>query len=132
MPLPLIYIAGPFRGPTPLAVRRNVEAARDLGLRVAEAGGYPVIPHTMTSEFDKLITDEFWLQGTMELLRRCDAIMLSRRWQVSTGAKAEYAEAVRLTLPVMYEVDGFAVVRDWVEIWQVNTERRRQNGIVRV
>lgn len=101
MSLPLIYIAGPFRGPTPLAVRRNVEAARDLGLRVAEAGGYPVIPHTMTSEFDKLITDEFWLQGTMELLRRCDGIVLHPNWVVSRGAKAEYDWAQEHHMPTL-------------------------------
>ena len=122
MTVPLIYIAGPFRGPTPLAVRRNVEAARDLGLRVAEAGGYPIIPHTMTSEFDKLLTDQFWLDGTMELMRRCDAIVLSHRWMPSTGAKAEYVEACRLGIPSMYEDQGFDIVRDWVRIWQANRE----------
>ena len=99
-PLPLIYIAGPFRGPTPLAVRRNVEAARDLGLRVAEAGGYPVIPHTMTSEFDKLLTDEFWLQGTMEMLRRCDGIVLSPTWESSSGARAEHDAAREMHMPL--------------------------------
>lgn len=99
MSLPLIYIAGPFRGPTPLAVRRNVEAARDLGLRVAQAGGYPVIPHTMTSEFDKQLTDQFWLDGTLELLKRCDAIVLAENFGDSVGARTEYAEAVGREMP---------------------------------
>ena len=134
--LPLIYIAGPFRGPTPLAVRRNVEAARDLGLRVAEAGGYPVIPHTMTSEFDKLLTDEFWLQGTMELLRRCDAAMFSSRWEQSSGTRAEHTEALRLGLPIFMEhigdLGGIKPLRDWVFVWTENQKRRAEAGIVRV
>lgn len=130
MTLPLIYIAGPFRGPTPLAVRRNVEAARDLGLRVAEAGGYPVIPHTMTSEFDKLLTDEFWLEGTMEMLRRCDAICLTANWQQSTGARAEEQTARRLGLPRFLDSGGKLInqgpvtignaitLGGWVPLWQ--------------
>jgi hypothetical protein len=98
--LPLIYIAGPFRGPTPLDVRRNVEAARDLGLRVAQAGGSPVIPHTMTADFDKQLDDQFWLDGTMELLRRCDAIVLTNNWAWSTGARAEVEVATAIEMPV--------------------------------
>lgn len=123
--LPLIYIAGPFRGATPLDVRRNVEHARDLGLGVAQAGGYPVIPHTMTAEFDKQLTDAFWLDGTMELLRRCDGIFLSHRWERSTGARAERDEAVRLGLAVFEEhVLGRESLSTWVPIWQRNQEAR--------
>jgi hypothetical protein len=85
----LLYIAGPFRGPTPLDVRRNVERARDLGLEVAKCGAYPVIPHTMTSEFDKQLTDEFWLEGTLRLMLRCHGIILTPDWEHSTGAREE-------------------------------------------
>lgn len=109
--IPLIYIAGPFRGPTPLDVRRNVEAARDLGLRVAQCGGYPMIPHTMTAEFDKQLTDEFWLDGTMEMLKRCDAICLHYRWRQSTGACTEAAWAYDHDLPVFFGIEPIALMR---------------------
>jgi hypothetical protein len=103
--LPLIYIAGPFRGPSPIIVRRHVEAARDLGLRVAEAGGYPVIPHTMTADFDKLLTDQFWLDGTLEMLKRCDAMVLTYDWEKSSGARAEQAWAHQYNMPWYVDVD---------------------------
>lgn len=96
---PLIYIAGPFRGPTPLAVRHNVERARDFGLVVAAHGGYPVIPHTMTAEFDKQLTDDFWLVGTMELLKRCDGLAALSTWNQSAGAMAEVGWALGHNLP---------------------------------
>lgn len=118
-PLPLIYIAGKFRGPTPLDVRRNVEAARDVGYCVALHGGYPVIPHTMTADFDKLLTDDFWLAGTMEMLRRCDAVMMVGGWPASVGATAERDEAVRLALPV-FDAGDFDVLERWVQAWQAN------------
>lgn len=94
MSIPLIYIAGPFRGPTPLDVRRNVEAARDVGLRVAECGGFPIIPHCLTGEFDKQLDDKFWLDGHLELLSRCDALALLPTWPQSHGARLELDWAV--------------------------------------
>jgi len=117
---PLIYIAGPFRGPTPLAVRRNVERARDLGLRVAEAGGYPIIPHTMTSEFDKQLTEEFWLTGTMALLARCDAVYMMRTWCQSSSARAEHDWMVQHGRTVLYEIeDGDVKLATWIATWQL-------------
>lgn len=98
-PAPLIYIAGPFRAPTWLGVRRHVERVRDLGLLIAEAGGYPIMPHTMTAEFDGLLTDQFWLDGTLELLTRCDGLVLLPTWQASRGARAEQAWAVDAGMP---------------------------------
>ena len=132
-PLPLIYIAAPFRGSTPYDVRRHVEAARDIGLTVAILGGYPIIPHTMTADFDKQLTDQFWLDGTMELLRRCDAILMGPRWMYSTGATAEREEAKRLGLPIFYSNDSIweRTLRDWVTAWQENTIRLMQGPTIR-
>lgn len=97
---PLIYIAGPFRGVTPLDVRRNVEAARDLGYEVARLGGYPVIPHMMTADFDKQLSDDFWLQGTLGLMKACDAVVLHVRWESSSGTVMERATALKLGMEV--------------------------------
>jgi len=121
-PLPLIYIAGPFRGPTPYDVRKNVEAARDVGLWVARNGGYPVIPHTMTADFDKQLDDAFWLAGTLELLRRCDAIYLMKHWQSSQGAQNERVTAQLLQLPIFeYRDYQFAdPLVEWIDAWKVN------------
>jgi hypothetical protein len=114
--LPLIYIAGPFRGATPLDVRRNVERARDYGLIVAQAGGYPMIPHTMTSEFDKQLVDQFWLDGTLEMLLRCDAIALIPGWQDSRGATLEQAWASARGMPAWEFSFSCAVadLADWI------------------
>lgn len=99
MSIPLIYIAGPFRGPTPLDVRRNVEAARDVGLRVAACGGFPIIPHCLTGEFDKQLTEEFWVNGHMELLSRCDGLVVLATWERSQGARQELEWAVVNGMP---------------------------------
>lgn len=121
MSLPLIYIAGPFRGPTPWDVEQNIRRAEVVGLQIAACGGYPVIPHSMTRYFDKQLTDQFWLDGTMALLVRCDAIFLCRQWQRSTGATAE-AERVRNVLPVFHEdLEGWPdLLSRWIAAWKGN------------
>lgn len=117
--LPMIYIAGPFRGATPLDVRRNIERARDVGIAVATAGGYPMIPHTMTGDFDKQLTDDFWLQGALQMLTLCDGMVLTSDWERSTGARAEFKQAVDRRLPYMVYNDahGLGAVHMRLERW---------------
>ena len=65
----VIYIAGPFRGDTSWQIECNVRDAEALGLEVARAGAMPLIPHANTRFFDGELTDDFWLRGTLALLR---------------------------------------------------------------
>lgn len=85
----LIYIAGPFRGATPWDVHCNVHEAEKFALEVAKLGGFPVVPHKNTEHFDKLLTDKFWLDGTLELMKRCDALITLPTWKRSDGATSE-------------------------------------------
>lgn len=127
MRLPLIYIAGPFRGPTPWDVKQHVMAAETVGLEVARMGGYPVIPHCMTQSFDKQLTDEFWLEGTRALLLACDACVLMPTWQTSIGAKAEREAAERAGMSIFYWADrgDQLTFMAWIERWQ-----RRHEAVI--
>ena len=100
----VIYVAGPFRGKTAWEVAENVRAAERLGFEVAQLGAMPLIPHANTSNFDGTMTAEFWLEGTMELLRRSDAVIFTLDWDRSSGARGEEKEARRLAIPCFYSV----------------------------
>lgn len=52
----MVYIAGPFSAKTRDGVDLNIRRAVDLGLSVAAAGAFPVIPHSNTAhpDFEKL------------------------------------------------------------------------------
>lgn len=97
---PLLYIAGPYRASTPWLVAQNIRAAEALGLHIARYGAFPVIPHSMYAHFDKALPDRFFLDATLEIMRRCDGVVLLPTWESSTGAKAEASEAIRLGMPV--------------------------------
>lgn len=101
----VVYIAGKFRGPTSWHVEKNVRRAEEAALSVAEAGAMPLCPHTMTRHFHGLLNDQFWLDGTMELLRRCDAVFLARGWEGSVGTALELGEARDLGKPVFVEIE---------------------------
>lgn len=96
----VIYIAGKYRGPTPWAVEQNIRAAEDVAAKVIRAGHMPLTPHKNTAHMEGLADDAFFLEGTMELLRRCDAVLCVSNWRDSVGARAEVEEARRLGLPV--------------------------------
>jgi hypothetical protein len=104
-PILLVYVAGPYRtnsefGSTAFGREANIFHAREAGARLAKAGHMPIIPHANTAQFDGLNTDEFFLDATLELMLRCDAVFLMPNWQDSTGARAEKEEAEQLGLPV--------------------------------
>jgi hypothetical protein len=96
----VIYIAGKYRGPTPWAVEQNIRAAEAVAAKVIAAGHMPLTPHKNTAHMEGLADDAFFLAGTMELLRRCDAVLCVSNWLDSVGARAEVEEARRLGLPV--------------------------------
>lgn len=99
----VIYIAGPYRGKSAWAVEQNIRRAEELAFQVAEAGAMPLCPHANTRNFNGTLTDEFWIEGTLELLRRCDAVILVKGWEKSSGTRGEIEEAKKLDLPLFYD-----------------------------
>jgi hypothetical protein len=111
----VVYIAGPFRGSNAWEVEKNIREAEEFGFRVAQLRAMPLIPHANTRFFDGTLTGEFWLEGTIELMRRCDAILLLPTWEQSEGARAERKEAERLGLQVFYNGDlEHGVLKHWI------------------
>jgi nucleoside 2-deoxyribosyltransferase len=110
----IIYTAGAFRAPTPWEVEQNVRVAEREALRVAQLGAMPVCPHSMLRHFDQArgVSDDHWLQGTLELMRRCDAVLVVGEYFRSEGTRAEIVEAERLGLPVFFWVSELA---DWLK-----------------
>jgi len=95
----VIYVAGPFRAPTQWEIAENIREAERIGLLVARAGAMPLIPHANTAHFHGQLDADFWLNGTMELLRRCDAAVFIPGWKSSAGSLAEHDECRRLKKP---------------------------------
>jgi hypothetical protein len=102
----LIYVAGPYRAPTTWEIHKNIHNARLWGVVLAKQGAYPVIPHSNTAHMDGAASDDLWLPGTLELLRRCDGAIFIEGWRDSKGSKIEREECRKMGKPVL-EVDGW-------------------------
>lgn len=96
----VIYVAGPFRGANSWEMEQNIRRAEELSLAVWRAGFAALCPHTNTRFFQGAAPDKVWIDGTLELLRRCDAVVLTADWIRSTGARGEVREAIARGIPV--------------------------------
>jgi len=112
---PLLYIAGPYTHPDPVAnTRRMVKIADALIPR----GVTPLIPHmTLLWHMVRPRSYDFWLEYDLRLVERCDALL--RVPGASRGADAEVIHARDLEIPVLQPVGGrisdcVSAVRDWI------------------
>lgn len=97
----VLYVAGPFRADSEQLIQANVERARAVGMFLRKLGAYPVIPHLNTGFFFGLgFPEEQTLTGCVELVRRCDGVVLQGAWWKSTGTRLEYNAASAADVPV--------------------------------
>lgn len=111
----VVYIAGPFRGRSSWVIEENIRRAESLALDVWRAGCAAICPHANTRFFQGECHDRVWLDGDLEILSRCDAILMTRDWEKSKGATEERASAKRLGILVFYE-SGFQDFINWVQV----------------
>lgn len=97
---PVVYVAGPFRGANSWEMEKNIRAAETLALQAWKVGFAVICPHANTRFFQGAAPDEIWLEGDLEILKRCDAVLLTPTWKSSKGAVAEAATAAELGIPV--------------------------------
>jgi hypothetical protein len=108
----VVYVAGPFRGPDAWTVAQNVRRAEETALEVWRLGAACICPHANAAHFQGTLPDHVWLDGDLEMLRRCDAVLMVDGWGQSVGAKAEREEALRCGIPVLYSLGD---LKDWLQ-----------------
>ncbi|QJD58165.1 DUF4406 domain-containing protein [Pseudomonas sp. gcc21] len=119
MRIPVVYIAGPYRAKSRAGVELNIQSARAMGMQTVRKGWSPLIPHANTGGLDEAapdIPDDYWLAATMELMRRCDAVLLCPGYHTSAGTEAEVAEAARLGIPVYRSPRELPSAKNWTSI----------------
>lgn len=99
----LLYVAGPYRSPLGVwGVKQNIERAAMVARQLWLAGYAVICPHLNTAFMDGTDTDNIFLAGDIEILRRCDGIVMAGGWQDSKGACAEREFALGAGIPVFY------------------------------
>lgn len=105
----IIYIAGAYRAKNGRTVAENIEVARKASVEVWRSGHIALCPHLNSAHFEDYLgkdyTDKMLLDGTMDLLRRCDAILMLPGYEDSEGAIAELRYAKSQDMPI-YSYEG--------------------------
>lgn len=110
------FVIGPYRSDTLYGIKRNIDEAEKLAVELAYCNVFMYVPHKNTAFFDGIASDELWLEGNLELLRRgiADFAVVGFGWQHSSGSGGEIKECHSLGIPVFYREDPSY----WVQIEQ--------------
>lgn len=108
----VVYVAGPYRAKTPWEIEQNVRKAEKIALRIWKTGNVAICPHAMTRFYQGSAPDLVFCEGTLELLRRCDAAFFLPGWKISRGSQDEFNEAFKLRIPT-FRV--FPLLVEWLD-----------------
>lgn len=110
-PIPVGYVAGPYRSGTECGVARNIAIAEDIAKTLWQAGAAAICPHKNTAWLGGLVPDQAFLDGDLEILRRCDFVVTCSNWMTSEGARVEVAVAKKYGIPVFHDM---VAARAWI------------------
>ncbi len=111
----LVYIAGPYRGKDYLEIDSNIDRVRRAAARLAKEGIAFIAPHLNTAHFEVItpdIPEQWWLDMTMGLLHRCDAIYVLVGSERSKGTQAEILDAQAREVPLFWQ-EEFHLLKRW-------------------
>lgn len=99
----VIFISGKYRGKTTKEVELNIFLATEASKKLWKLGYIVICPHLNTSHFDGICEDDVWLNGYLEILKRCDAIYMLNNWLQSEGAIKEYELAEKIGIKILFQ-----------------------------
>lgn len=113
----LVYISGPYRAYNKdgsysvNGIHDNIERARRVAGKYWGKGYAVICPHMNTAYMDtEPERAAVFLDGDLEMVRLCDAIVMMDGWEKSEGAKRELEEAEANALEVIYDHEPAEVV----------------------
>jgi nucleoside 2-deoxyribosyltransferase len=118
----LIYVAGSYTSETFAGVDRNIKIADALGQeivkRFGQRGVFVSIPHNNTPlHWEGIQSGEWFYEATMELLKRCDAmIYVPGDFDSSLGTKNEVLHCQKNQKPYFCgDEDGLERFDEWLK-----------------
>ena len=100
----IAYIAGPYRASCEWDILQNIRRAEAVALQYWKLGYTVICPHKNTAFFGGALPDTVWLEGDIEILKRCDVIVMIPGWEDSKGALAELKVALEHGKEIIYAV----------------------------
>jgi hypothetical protein len=126
----IIYISGKYSDDSEEKINDNILIARKHAIAIWEAGLTALCPHLNTAFFEKdcNIKYESYIEGDLQLLEGCDAILMLHNWTESKGANEERNHAEKHHIPVFYStyLDDFDYLKNIFEYFK---DKNKNSGI---
>ncbi len=78
-----------------------------------------ICPHANTEKMDDAVSEDEFITRDLEIVSRCDAILMLPGWEASQGAEQERRRAALLGLPIFFWCD-------LKPLWNWAVERRHE------
>jgi len=105
----IIYLAGPMRPKHDQTLEGNLRTAKAVALQLWSEGYAVICPHSNCdlpyADAVRLVPEEVWLKGDIEIISRCDAVVVLPDYQNSDGTMSEIKHALVKGIPVFYWPD---------------------------
>jgi hypothetical protein len=104
----LVYIAGPYSASAGAGtVDENIQRAREVAVTLWDMGYTVICPHLNTAHFDDEIDlpNKVYVDRDLEIVERCDGIVMLPYWAQSRGAVRELEHAIKHDVEVYYWPD---------------------------
>jgi len=111
----IVYIAGPYIGDGQfLTVEKNIREAETFAIELTKRRIGWMCPHLNSAHFQVKTNApaSFWYEMDLAILRHCDGIAFSPRWQESAGCRLEMGFAEKHGIQIFYWSD-----LDDIESW---------------
>lgn len=101
----IVYIAGPYSPTFDKTTEQNIKAAGEMAKLCWMNGLTAICPQMNTAHFDGVADAETFYIGDLEILERCDALILMPNWEESFGARMEKIYARKIGIPIYHSVE---------------------------
>lgn len=101
----IYYICSPYREKTLKQLQMHFNYAVQLTRKMLLHGHCPITPHlyiTTCLDDNCLCERKIGLKAALELLEKCDAVIVGQQYGISKGMTAEIEKAKQLNKPIFY------------------------------
>ena len=85
----IAYVIAPYRAKTLYQLHKNIQRAEECAAQLWRFGFAVICPHKNSAYFDGIMPDETFINGDLEILRRCDFVVCADDSVISDGMGKE-------------------------------------------